>query len=79
MLQTIIDGYFTESECKAIKAKMQGKTFFNFDISYSNQAGNCELIVSSDIANYDDDEYTAKDLHDMFIYACIGELARGGN
>ena len=72
MLVAFIDGYFTESECKAIKAKMQGKTFFNFDITYSNFAGNCELTVTSD----NDNGYTDKDLKEMFIYACIGELAK---
>ena len=71
MLQCIIDGYFTEKECKAIKEKMQGKTYFNFDISYSNFAGNCKLIVESDTPH----DYTPQDLKEMFIYACIGELA----
>lgn len=72
MFETHIDGYFDEKQCKAIKAKMQGKTFFNFDISYSNQAGNCTLIVRSDNTN----DYTPQDLKEMFIYACISELAK---
>ena len=70
MLQTTIDGYFTKSECENIKAKMQGNTFF--DISYSNQAGNFTLIISRDNTN----DYTPQDLKDMFIFACIGELAK---
>ena len=41
-------GYFTESACKKIKEKMQGKTFMNFDITYSNFAGNCILIIRTD-------------------------------
>ena len=41
-------GYFTESACKKIKEKMQGKTFMNFDITYSNFAGNCILIICTD-------------------------------
>ena len=72
MLQTTIDGYFDETQCKAIKEKMQGKTFFNFNISYSNCAGNCTLIISSDNTN----GYTPQDLKDMFIFACISELAK---
>lgn len=71
MLQTYIDGYFTEKQCKAIQKQMQGKTFFNFDIKYSSQAGNCTLIVKSDNTN----EYTPDELKKMFIYACISELA----
>ena len=72
MLQTTIEGYFLESQCKAIKAKMQGKTFFNFDISYSNECGNCTLIISSDNTN----DYTPQDLKEMFIHCCISELAK---
>ena len=72
MLQTYIDGYFTEKECQAIKAKMQGKTFFNFEISYSNLGGNCNLIVSSNNEN----GYTRHELKEMFIYACMAELAK---
>ena len=32
----------------SLKAKFDGKTFMNFKIGYSNQAGNCTLIVSTD-------------------------------
>ena len=69
MIETIIDGYFTKTQCERIKAKMQGKTFFNFDISYSNVSGNCKLIIRSKNENY-----TAEELKEMFIYCCIAEL-----
>lgn len=72
MFETLIDGYFDEKQCKAIKKVMQGKTFFNFDISYSNQCGNCTLIVRSDNTN----GYTPQELKEMFIYACMCELAK---
>ena len=72
MFEALIDGYFDERQCKAIKAKMQGKTFFNFDISYSNQAGNCTLIVRSDNTN----GHTPQDLKEMFIYARMCEVAK---
>lgn len=71
MLQTTIEGYFLESQCKAIKKVMQGKTFFNFDIAYSNEAGNCTLIVRSDNTN----GYTPDELKEMFIHCCISQLA----
>lgn len=70
MIETIIDGYFLESQCLKIKEKMQGKSFLNFDIAYSNQAGNCKLIVRSKNSNYSEIE-----LKEMFIYCCISELA----
>lgn len=41
-------GYFTEGDCEEIKKKMQGKTYMNFDITYSNFAGNCILIIRTD-------------------------------
>lgn len=72
MLQTYLEGYYSEKECKAIQKVMQGKTFFNFDIAYSNQAGNCTLIIKSDNTN----DYTPQELKEMFIYACISELAQ---
>lgn len=72
MIQAIIDGYYSEKECKAIKEVMQDKTFFNFDIAYSNCAGNCILVVKSDNQN----GYTPQELKEMFIYACISELAQ---
>lgn len=73
MLSVILDdlGYFTENQCKRIKEKMQGKTFFNFDISYSNQAGNCILIINSDNTN----DYTPQDLKEMFLHYCLSQLA----
>lgn len=70
MIQTTIDGYFTKKQCESIKERMWGKTFFNFEIYYSNEAGNCTLIVKSYTPNY-----TPQELKEMFIYACISELA----
>lgn len=71
MVETIIEGYFTEKECLKIKEKMQDKTFLHFDISYSNYAGNCKLIVRSQNTNHSKSE-----LKKMFIYCCISELAK---
>ena len=57
-------GYFTTSQCEELKAKFDGKTFMNFKIGYSNQAGNCTLIVSTD---YQDTEQEIK----AFFLSCI--------
>lgn len=78
MLEVMMPGYFTESQCKAIKEKLEGKTFYKFQISWGNCAGNCTLIVRSAInkeSNYDI-PYTNGDLRDMFISYCISELAK---
>lgn len=62
--------YFTESQCKRLKEKLQGKTFLKFDISYYSRGVNCTLIVRSDNTNYN-----LQELKEMFIYYCISEFA----
>lgn len=57
-------GYFCESDCKAIKEVMQGCTYMNFNVSWSNNAGNCILSVSTD---YDDEPQNIKN----FFIACV--------
>lgn len=71
MIQTIIDGFFNKNECENIKKKMEGRTYFNFEISYSNCAGNCSLILSSK-----NDNYTPEELKEMFMFACLSELGK---
>ena len=71
MIETIIYGYFTQNQCEQIIKKMQGKSFFGFEISYSNNASNCTLIVRSNTPGY-----TSQELKDMFVYCCISELAK---
>lgn len=56
-------GYFTENQCEKIKRFMDGKTYLNFEVAYSNCAGNCTLIVKT---NYKESEEFIKS---MFIYA----------
>lgn len=71
MIEVMIgESYYTERQCKKVKEKLQGKTFFDFDITYSNDAGNCSLIVRSNITGY-----TPEELKEMFIFCCISELA----
>lgn len=71
MIETIIYGYFTQDQCEQIIKKMQGKSFFGFEVSYSNNASNCTLIVRSNTPGY-----TSQELKDMFVYCCISELAK---
>lgn len=61
-------GYFTESQCRAIKEEFQNKTFMNFGISWSNCAGNCTLIIETD---YDD---TEKEIKNFFLHLILGSI-----
>lgn len=58
-------GYFTDSECKAIKEELQGYSYMNFEVSWSNCASNCTLIVRTD---YDT---TKKELKNFFLHCVI--------
>lgn len=58
-------GYFTESECKSIRNKMEGATYMKFHITWSNCAGNCTLIASTD---YEDD---AERIKSFFLHCLI--------
>ena len=62
-------GYFLESTCKKIKEKMEGKTYMTFHVAWSNCAGNCTLIVSTD---YDETEEKIKY---FFLHCLITESA----
>lgn len=69
-------GYFTEKECENIKNALDGKTYMNFSIAWSNFqhsltmcAGNCILIVRTD---YDD---TEENIKRFFFHVALSELA----
>lgn len=61
-------GYFTKSSCEKIKKKMQGKTYMNFDVGYSNFAGNCTLIIKTDY------EAEPKKIKNFFLYCALNQL-----
>lgn len=56
-------GYFTETVCQRIKNAMDGATFMGFEISWSNHAGNCTLVIATD---YEGSEQEIKN----FFLAC---------
>lgn len=68
MKEIILPGFFSESNCKKIKEKMDGKTFMNFEVFFSNCCGNYKLIVRG---NADDEQ----ELHDMFFAYALTMLA----
>lgn len=63
-------GFFTKDSCERIKKAMEGRTFMNFKISWSNCAGNCTLIVATD---YED---TEEHIKQFFLYAALCEIGR---
>lgn len=64
-------GYFTKEQCERIKEVLQGKTYMNFDISYSNcGAWNCNLFVKVS------DKYSEQEVKDFFFYVALCELAK---
>lgn len=64
-------GYFTETEAKKLKAALQGRTYLRFEITWSNHAGNCILIVRSrEICK-------EEDLKNLFLHCVLSLLARG--
>lgn len=63
-------GNFTEKDCKNIKEMMDGSTFYNYSVGWSNWASNCSLVVKADCG--DEDKERAKK---MFLYAAIGKGA----
>lgn len=65
-----VNGYFSKSDAESIKAKLDGKTYMNFHVEISNMAGNCQITVSSDYPE------TEEELRDMFFWFALGELAR---
>lgn len=64
-------GYFCESDCKAIKETMDGYSYMNFNVSWSNQAGNCILSVSTD---YEDEAQNIKNFFIASVFSKIREI-----
>ena len=67
-------GNFSEKDCKNIKKMMDGSTFYNYVVGWSNWAGNCSLIVKADCCKQDKEESKG-----MFLYAAISKGATAFN
>lgn len=65
-------GYFSKRECEAIKKELQGKTYMDFDISWSSCAGNCTLIVKTDYEEEEENE--VKNFFLSYCLRCICKL-----
>ena len=69
MLVYNVEGYFSKEQCIRIKEKLQGKTYFNFNIQYGGMAGNNNIIVTSDNKDHNNEE-----LKSMFIFNVLNLL-----
>ena len=72
MREYVLDelGFFTKDTCERIKAAMDGRTFMNFKVEYSNCAGNYTLIICTD---YED---TEENIKNFFLHCALESLAR---
>ena len=70
-------GYFTENQCEAIREKCEG-TYMDIHVSWSNHAGNCTLIISSDYGT-DDMTYeeSEKAVKEMFLHRALSCICKG--
>ena len=65
-------GYLSERDCKEIKKRCEG-TSMHIEVSWSNCAGNCTLILTADAEN------SEEEVRGMFIFhalCVISELSR---
>lgn len=72
-----LDAIFTRTEAENIKKRLQGKTYFNFDIQIANCGGNYYITVESRIneGRTEADWHNVEDLKGMFFYVALHELA----
>ena len=69
MIKYEVAGNFDNETCEKLKEKLQGKTYFNFDIQCGGVASNNSIIVTSNTKGY-----TNKDLKEMFTAMLIKSL-----
>lgn len=66
-------GYLSVRDCDALATALNGKSFMNFKVSYSNYAGNCTLIVVVDENTAE--TYTETEIRSMFLHVAFTTLA----
>ncbi|MEX3623735.1 hypothetical protein [Viridibacillus arvi] len=69
MTEVILEGYYTDETAKNLVEKMQGKTFMNFNITYSGGV-NCSIVVSTER-----EDTSKEELLGMFVYCGLNLLA----
>ena len=67
-------GYFTERQADKIVELTNGATIMKFKVGYSNIAGNCTIVISTD---YDSPEYEIRTFYTSYLIRmalCLGGL-----
>ena len=70
--EVMFDGNLPKEYCENLKERFSGKTYMQFEISYSNYAGNCNLIVRTKYKT------SKKELKEFFVFCVLCELAHSG-
>lgn len=66
-------GYLSVRDCEALATALNGKSFMNFKVTYSNWAGNCTLIVAVDATIAE--QHTEAEIRSMFMHVAFTTLA----
>ena len=59
-------GYLSVRDCEALATALNGKSFMDFKVSYSNLAGNCTLIVT--VYDTTAEQYSEAEIRSMFLH-----------
>ena len=65
-----VPGYFSKSRAEVIKQKLQGRTYYNFNVQYGGMADNNKIFVSSEY----DVKGKKKEFEEMVIFFVFNEL-----
>jgi hypothetical protein len=68
-LSYTLPGCYSTDTAKRIKEKLEGKTFFNFQVEFGGIAHNNQIIIMSDAEGYAD-----QDLAEMAIFYAFNEI-----
>jgi hypothetical protein len=73
-------GYFNVRTCKSIRELFHGESNLKFNIDWSNDAGNCTLIVRSGYDEHPDgSKVTNDEVRDLFTFMAFDRLAASRN
>ena len=69
-------GYFDVRTCSNLQAALDEESCLEFLVDWSNEAGNCTLVVRSGVDNHPDgSEVTEDELRDLFTHVALDKLA----
>lgn len=61
-------GYFDSETLQRVKAKMDGKSYMDFEITWSGVGPNCVLIIKTPC------KYTKKHVKEFFMWCVLNRL-----